>query len=183
MKRFTTFSILCALLIPFFFSGCKDDAEETPFNDSIPSSGLYFKMKIGDKVWEGNNMPEMFVKKEPEGETSKMLDFIVCTDDETNTAITVLGQRLYLHAKVNDNGSLSNYNIVYKKNATTTYPTSFDEYMNYKSGTLSVISQTDDKITAKFVGVLSPVNDYAEDVSVIIYFQEFPLDRVKKKLQ
>lgn len=183
MKRFTTFSILFALLLPFVFSGCKEDTEEAPFNESIPSSGLYFKIKIGDRVWEGNNMPEMFVKTEPEGEASKMLDFIVCTDDETNPAITKIGQRLYLHANVNDDGSFSNYNIVYKKNATTTYPTSFDEYMNYKSGTLTVISQTEDKITAKFIGVLSPVNNYAEDVNVIIYFQDFPLDRVKKKLQ
>ena len=183
MKRFTTFSILCALLLPLFFSGCKDDTTETPFNESIPSSGLYFKMKIGDRVWEGKNMPEMFVKTEPEGAASKMLDFIVCTDDETNPDITKIGQRIYLHANVNDNGSFSNYNIVYKKNATTTYPTSFDEYMNYKSGTLTVISQTEDKITAKFTGVLSPVNDYAENVSVIIYFQEFPLNRLTSKLQ
>lgn len=180
MKRFTTFSILIALLLPFVFSACSQKEEDNNGNP-IPESGIYFKMKRGNNIWEGANITEMYVKTEPDNANYKMLDFTVCTDDQTNSNLATIGQWLYLHVQVNEDGSFSNYSVKYAKNKTTTYPIHFDEYMEYKSGTLTVIYKDENKITARFEGVLHPVNGYAEDQHVVIYFQEFPLSRAKKK--
>lgn len=182
MKRVFFLSIIIALLSSFLFWSCKDEDEpaiDTNFMASIPSSGIYFKAKIGkDITWEGSNIAEMYAKIEPEGDTNKFIDLVVCTEDQTS-APAILKQWCYTHVSIKNDGSFSNYAIKYAKNKSTGYPFSFDEYMNYRSGKLQIIEQTPTTITAKFTGKLYRINDNSE-LEVVIYFQEFPVSYAKK---
>jgi hypothetical protein len=184
MKRILIISVIIALLSPVLFWSCKDEDEpaiDTNFMNSVPSSGIYFKAKIGSNItWEGSNITEMYAKTEPLEDTNKFVDIVVCTEDQTS-APTVIGQWCYAHVSINDDGSFSNYAIKYAKNKTTGYPFSFEEYMNNRpgSGNLQIIEKTAETITAKFKGKLYRVNDNSE-VDVIMYFQEFPLSPAKK---
>jgi hypothetical protein len=111
-----------------------------------------------------------------------MIDFVACSD--LDNMITLIRNRVYVHVSVNDDGSFSGYRVQYVKNKSYNSLGSyfnFDEWMEYENGSLNVIKNENGKITAKFTGKLSPVNNYAEDVDVIIYFQEFPINPVAKK--
>jgi hypothetical protein len=171
MKRIKSIYVLLVLILPILFSSCDpEESFEPKFEDGIPPTGLYFKAKIGDVVWQGNDLAQMFSKTEPQGSENKM--------------ITLIRNRVYVHVNVNDDGSFSGYRVQYVKNksySNTGGYFNFDEWMEYENGSLNVIKNENGRITAKFTGKLSPVNNYAEDVDVIIYFQEFPINPVVKK--
>lgn len=182
MKRITILSVLLVLIIPFIFSSCEPEEKDEPkFEEGIPSTGIYFKAKIGDVVWEGDNFPEMFAKTEPQGAENRMFDFVTCTDYEDG--ITTIRNRAYVHVNVKDDGSFSNYRTQYVKNKSYNPAGyfNFDEWMESNSGTLKIIKNENGKITAKYTGVLKPVNNYADEVKVIFYFQEFPINPVYAK--
>jgi len=165
-------------MIPFIFSSCKtDEKNKIIFEEGIPPTGTYFKIQVDDSVWEGDNFAQMHVKTEPQGAGYNMLDFIVCTDIENG--INVINTKVYISVKENQDNSFSNYRVQYIKNKS--YNPSdkyfnFDEWMEYKSGSLKIINNEGGKITAKFIGTLKAANNYREDADVIIYFQEFPVN-------
>lgn len=180
MRRQITNSILVLFLIPFLFSGCKEEKVEYDFNEGIPASGVFFKAQFDDIVWENNHLPEMMVKTEPYGAQEKMYEFIACSEDQANPSILNIRYRVYLRVNVNSDGSFSNYRVQFFKDKSTTVPSHFDEYMEYSSGSLQIISQTENTVTAIFKGVLKRANNYNEDkeVNTTIYFQEFPIHRI-----
>jgi len=183
MKRIKSIYVLLVLILPILFSSCDpEESFEPKFEDGIPPTGLYFKAKIGDVVWQGNDLAQMFSKTEPQGSENKMIDFVACSD--LDNMITLIRNRVYVHVNVNDDGCFSGYRVQYVKNksySNTGGYFNFDEWMEYENGSLNVIKNENGRITAKFTGKLSPVNNYAEDVDVIIYFQEFPINPVVKK--
>ncbi|MDD2530083.1 MAG: hypothetical protein PHN41_02525 [Bacteroidales bacterium] len=182
MRRLITKSILVLLFIPILFWGCKEKVDDYDFNEGIPSSGLFFKAKFDDIVWQNNFLPEMIVKTEPNGVTEKMYEFIACSEDQSNPSIMNIRYRVYLRVRVNPDGTYSDYRVQFFKDKSTSVPSHFDEYMEYNSGKLNIISQTESTITAKFEGVLKRANNYNEDkdVEATIYFQEFPIHKINQ---
>ncbi len=175
MKRFITISVIVLLIFPFIFWSCKEDKDDYNFDEGIPSDGFYFKSKFDDIIWEGNTFPEMMVKTEPIGAEEKMYEFIACSEDQSNPSILNIRYRVYLRVKVNKDGSFSDYRVQFFKDKSTSVPSHFEEYMEYKSGNLEIIDRTDNTVTAIFRGVLKRVNGYGEDAETTIYFQEFPI--------
>ena len=177
MKRITTLSILIILIFPFIFSSCKEEEEfGKDFWVGIPSSGTYFKIQVDDMIWEGDDFMQMYAKKGIQGDGSSMLDLVVCTDIEN--MINTVKRKVYIYVKVNTDGSFSNYRVQYIKNKSKSpYGSYFDfeEWMEYRSGSLKIIKNEGGKITAKFTGKLRIANNLRADANVIIYFQEFPI--------
>ncbi|NCC17613.1 MAG: hypothetical protein EOM29_01590 [Bacteroidia bacterium] len=180
MRRLIIKSILVLLFIPILFWGCKEKEEDYNFNEGIPPSGVFFKARIDDIVWQNNHLPEMMVKTEPIGAPEKMYEFIACSENQANPSIMNIRYRVYLRVKVNADGSFSDYRVQFFKDKTTAVPSHFDEYMEYSSGKLEIIEKTENTITAIFKGVLKRANNYDEDkeVDATIYFQEFPIHKI-----
>ncbi|MDR0972113.1 MAG: hypothetical protein LBM25_07000 [Bacteroidales bacterium] len=181
MKKIGGIILAFLIVVPVFFYSCKEEEkEEVPFERSIPSKGIYFKAQIGDVIWEGASLAEMYAKREPIGsEDYKMIDLIACTDDESDPNLAIVRKRVYAHVQILEDGSFANYRVQYQENKSTTYPIAFEQWFEYKSGSLKVINATDSTITARFDGVLENVYDYeTEEKNVILYFQEFPIEAV-----
>ena len=159
--------------------------EEVIIEDNpIPNSGQYFKMKLGDNlVWRGDYFPTMYVKTEPEDDTNRFIDFIVSTQDISDSKVEILDKYLVLHVMVNSDGSFSNYNLQYYEDRTlTAYPISFSKAMFYKSGELKIIENNGDIISGRFVGQMVDVYDRDDIRDVEIDFQEFNSSPAKKSI-
>ncbi|MBP1630145.1 MAG: hypothetical protein H6Q15_1038 [Bacteroidetes bacterium] len=182
MKNIKNFAIVFGILISLIFVSCKEETDEVKIDDSpIPSSGLYFKMKLGgDFMWRGNNFATMYAKTEPQESESKFIDFVVCTEDLSDNVAT-LRQYLILHVNVNDQGGFLDYNVMYFKNrGATENSVTFDKFMYYKEGNLVITKNQDGKISGRFIGKLVDVYDFEDIRAVTIQFQDFPISPAKK---
>lgn len=184
MKRITTLSILIILIFPFIFSSCEKEEEfGKDFWVGIPSSGTYFKIQVDNTIWEGDidSFKQMYVKTEPDGSDYKTFDFVVCT--ELENGINVIQKKVYINVKVNDDNYFSNYRVQYikEKSGPVNGHYNFDEWMEYKTGSLTIVKKDEIKMTAKFKGTLKAANNYREDADVMIYFQEFPINPTYSK--
>lgn len=178
MKRIRALSVIFILIIPFVFLSCNsEDKNKINFEEGIPSSGTYFKIQVDDIVLAGDDFLQMHVNTSPQGAGYNMFDFIVCSNIENG--INIIDTKVYISVKENDDNSFSNYRVQYIKNKIFD-PIgkffNFEEWMEYKTGSLNVIRNDGNTITAKFTGTLKAANNYREDAQVIIYFQEFPIN-------
>lgn len=182
MKNLKIFSIVFGILFSLVFVSCKDETDGAQIDDSpIPVSGLYFKMKLGDDImWRGDYFATMYAKKEAEDSESKFIDFVVCTEDLSDD-VSTLKQYLILHVKVDSAASYSNYNVMYFKNrGNSGSSVTFEKYMYYKEGNLTITKNLDGKISGKFVGKLVDVFDFEDIRDITIQFQDFPISSAKK---